>query len=151
MPTIKQIQAPAPNVAGQWGYDAPCTASDVERDIPVLLKQLSPGQTLHVLTGVHGFCGNDAGGVATRDVAFAIEDFQNFYNNNPQLHGNVHIAFHQAPSIKSLESIQTDQERRAAIGVANKDLNDMIRMLQSTAPGGFLLAYCCSAGSPTLR
>jgi hypothetical protein len=148
MPAIKQIQASAANVAGQWGYDAPCSASDVERDIPTLLAQLAAGQTLHVLTGVHGFCLDLAGGLASKDVAFAIEDFQKFYNNNPQLRGRVNIAFHQAPAIKSLESIQTRDHLLAAIAVANKDLNEMIRTLQSTAPGGFLLAYCCSAGSP---
>jgi hypothetical protein len=136
--SLAVIQAIAPNSPGIWGYQGVCSADDVRRDVPVLLSKLAAGQTLHVLTGVHGYCGNLSGGLAGRDASFAIEDFK-------AMSGLQGVALHQAPSIKPEIA-----DKKDAIAAANKDLNDMIRQLQSAHPGVFLLAYCCSAGAPPI-
>ncbi|MEM5373345.1 hypothetical protein V4C53_46485 [Paraburkholderia azotifigens] len=115
------------------------------KDVAAALHQIAAGlegdsNTIHVMSGTHGYCLGQVGAVAKREQKFAEEDR---FLAHPRTADNktVVVAVHDFNTNK----LPAPDYVSAAMSKLNKD----VRMIVAETPGTptFLLAYCCSAGT----
>lgn len=142
MPTLVNITAATPNAVQIWGFHDPCSVRDVAKALETIAAQLrGEGHTIHIMSGTHGYCRGQVGAVATREEKFANEDRalakpKTADGKTVQL--DVHdfnTAGLSGPDPVTAAMSKLNTEMRASVtGDGSKDT--------------FLLAYCCSAGTP---
>lgn len=141
MPELVNITANTPKATQIWGFHGPCTVNDVANAVKTISSGLSgPNNTIHIMSGTHGYCSGKIGAVATREQKFAEEDRQlaegKTSDGKPvQLDvrdfntGNL-----SAPDVVTGAMTNLNSEIRSIVG-------------NNTGNNVFILAYCCSAGT----
>ncbi len=141
MATLVNITRNTPKAVQIWGFHGPCTV----RDVAAALQTISAGltgadHTLHVMSGTHGWCSGKVGAVATREEKFAAEDRALV-----------------APRTQDGKAVAVDVQDFNTAHLAAPDFTtaamaklngDMRRLAAGPGTHTFLLAYCCSAGTP---
>ncbi|MCP3712681.1 hypothetical protein M3I54_38205 [Paraburkholderia sp. CNPSo 3274] len=75
MTTLVNITSSTPDAVQIWGFHDICDVSDVAAALNEIAAGLSgDANTIHVMSGTHGYCGGQVGAVATREQKFAEED-----------------------------------------------------------------------------
>lgn len=141
MATLVNITQKTPNAVQIWGFHDPCTVRDVARALDTIAAGLSgDGNTIHIMSGTHGYCGGQVGAVATRDQRFAQED-RSLASPKTRDNKAVAVAVHDFNNGK----LPAPDYVTAAMAKLNTDM----RAIVTNSPGThtFLLAYCCSAGT----
>jgi hypothetical protein len=141
MATLVNITSKTPNAVQIWGFHDPCTVRDVAAALNKIAAGLSgDGNTIHVMSGTHGYCSGQVGAVATREQKFAAED-RSLANPKTKDNKTVAVAVHDFNTNK----LPAPDYVTAAMSKLNTDM----RTIVTTKPGThtFLLAYCCSAGT----
>ncbi|CAI8913617.1 hypothetical protein RVV18_004339 [Burkholderia ambifaria] len=142
MATLVNITKDTPNAVQIWGFHDRCTVRDVAAALNTIAAGLSgDGHTIHIMSGTHGYCAGQVGAVATRDQRFAAEDralaSPKTKDNRP-----VAVAVHDFNTAK----LPAPDYVTAAMAKLNGDMRAIVQGDAGTAT--FLLAYCCSAGTP---
>ncbi|KUZ44047.1 hypothetical protein WS98_01570 [Burkholderia territorii] len=142
MATLVNITKDTPNAVQIWGFHGPCNVRDVAAALNIIASGLSgDGHTIHIMSGTHGYCGGQVGAVATREQRFAAEDralaSPKTKDNKP-----VALAVHDFNTAK----LPAPDYVTAAMAKLNGDMRAIVQGDPGTAT--FLLAYCCSAGTP---
>lgn len=141
MATLVNI-SPSKEAVQIWGFHDPCTVRDVAAALNKIAAGLSgDGNTIHVMSGTHGYCSGQVGAVASREQKFAAED-RSLANPKTKDSKTVAVAVHDFNTNK----LPAPDYVTAAMSKLNTD----IRTIVTSNPGGkhtFLLAYCCSAGT----
>ncbi len=134
------ITQATPKAVQIWGYTAPCTVRDIAASVNTIAAGLTgAGHEIHIMSGTHGYCGDMAGAVATREQKFAVED-RALANPKTKDGKPVALVVHDFntgglgpdPVTKALSKLNGDM--RGIVGSRDASLVT------------FLLAYCCSAG-----
>ena len=146
MAKLVNITAQTPNAVQIWGFHDPCTVRDIANALVTIGAGLTgANNTIHIMSGTHGYCSGQVGAVATREQKFAAEDRSL-----------------SAPKTKDGKPIKVDvhdfnngalnQPGVDIVTAAMAKLNQDIRSIVSANPGNnvFILAYCCSAGTEQL-
>jgi hypothetical protein len=140
MATLVNLTSSTPKAVQIWGFHDPCSVRDVAAAIDKIAAGLNgPGHEIHIMSGTHGYCGNGAGAVATREQKFAAED-RSLAHPKTKDGQAVTLVVHDFntggmdidPVTKALAKLNTDM--RGIVGSRDASLVT------------FLLAYCCSAG-----
>lgn len=141
MATLVNLSPKTPNAVQIWGFHDPCTVRDVASALNNIAAELSgDGNTIHIMSGTHGYCGGQVGAVATRDQRFAQED-RSLASPKTRDNKAVAVVVHDFNNGK----LSAPDYVTAAMSKLNSDM----RAIVTNSPGThtFLLAYCCSAGT----
>jgi len=141
MATLVNITAKTPTAVQIWGFHDPCNVRDVAAALNTIAAGLSgDGNTIHIMSGTHGYCSGAVGAVATRDQRFAQED-RGLASPKTRDNKPVALAVHDF----NTGNLPGPDHVTAALSKLNGDM----RALVASTPGTntFLLAYCCSAGT----
>ncbi|WP_404340181.1 hypothetical protein [Pseudoalteromonas mariniglutinosa] len=142
MPKLVNITESTPSAVQIWGFHGPCNVNDVAKALSTIALTLKgPDQTIHIMSGTHGYCKGKVGAVATREQKFAEQDralvapkTADGYSVNLAVHDfNTATLNEVDPITAALSKLNTDM--RAIVGNNDNGKNT------------FLLAYCCSAGT----
>lgn len=140
MASLVNLTSKTPAAVQIWGFHDPCNVRDVAAAVDTIAAGLSgPGHEIHIMSGTHGYCGQGAGAVATREQKFADED-RALAHPKTRDGQSVALVVHDFntggmdvdPVTSALAKLNTDM--RGIVGGRDASLVT------------FLLAYCCSAG-----
>ncbi|MEM5312612.1 hypothetical protein [Paraburkholderia sp. JHI869] len=141
MAELVRITSDTPGTIQIWGFHGKCNVNDVA----AALHQIATGlegddNTIHVMSGTHGYCAGRVGAVATREQRFAEEDRSLVH---PRTADNkiIVVAVHDFNTNK----LPAPDYVSAAMSKLNKDMRTIVAETPGTPT--FLLAYCCSAGT----
>jgi hypothetical protein len=141
MATLVNITSKTPTAVQIWGFHDPCTVKDVAAALNKIASGLSgDNNTIHVMSGTHGYCSGKVGAVASREQKFAKEDRA---LATPKTKDNKTVAI-------DVQDFNTGKlPAPDYVTAAMAKLNTDMRNIVTTQPGKhtFLLAYCCSAGT----
>jgi hypothetical protein len=142
MTTLVNITRKTPHAVQIWGFHDPCDVDDVAAALNTIAAGLSgDGHTIHVMSGTHGYCKGQVGAVATREQKFAQED-RSLASPKTKDNKAVAIVVHDFNTGK----LPAPDYVTAAMAKLNADMRAIVGSNPGTAT--FLLAYCCSAGTP---
>jgi hypothetical protein len=142
MPTLVNITQKTPNAVQIWGFNGSCTVRDVAAALNTIAAGLSgDGHTIHIMSGTHGYCHGQVGAVATREQKFAQED-RSLASPKTKENKAVAVAVHDF----NTGTLTAPDYVTAAMSKLNSDMRSIVANNQGT--NTFLLAYCCSAGTP---
>lgn len=146
MATLVNITKDTPNAVQIWGFHDPCSVTDVAAALNTIAAGLSgDGHTIHIMSGTHGYCAGQVGAVATRDQRFAAED-QALASPKTTDGKPVAVAVHDFVHDFNTAKLPAPDYVTAALAKLNGDMRAIVQRDAGTAT--FLLAYCCSAGTP---
>lgn len=140
MATLVNLTSATPKAVQIWGFHDPCNVHDVAAAVDTIAAGLTgAGHEIHIMSGTHGYCGDMAGAVATREQKFANED-RSLAHPKTKDGKAVTLVVHDFntgglgpdPVTKALSKLNGDMRNI----VGNRDASLVT----------FLLAYCCSAG-----
>lgn len=137
MATLVNITPKAPNAVAIWGFYGPCNVKDVVAALNTIAAGLSGnGHTIHIMSGTHGHCSGRVGAIATREEKFLEEDRS--------------LASPKTKDNKAVALVVHDFNTGGSEAVAFPNLNAVTQTIGRSNPdtATFLLAYCCSAGTP---
>ncbi|MEX3639511.1 hypothetical protein [Paraburkholderia sp. BR14320] len=145
MATLVNITSGTPDAVQIWGFYDLCGVNDVAAALNTIAAGLSgDGNTIHVMSGTHGYCSGRVGAVATREQRFAEEDR---VLAHPMTKDNnaVAVVVHDF----NTDKLPAPDYVSAAMAKLNADIRSIVRT--DTGNHVFLLAYCCSAGTEWIR
>jgi len=139
MATLVNITKNTPKAIQIWGFHDACTVNDVEKALETISKKMQESNnTIHIMSGTHGYCSGKVGAVATREEKFAEQD-RKLVLKNEKVKVKVHD-FNNG-NVDSKPDIITN-----VMTLLNKTIKDIVKK-NSNSTHTFLLAYCCSAGT----
>lgn len=142
MATLVNITQKTPEAVQIWGFHDPCSVKDVAAALNTIAAELSgDGHTIHIMSGTHGYCRGQVGAVATREQKFAQED-RGLASPKTKDNKAVALAVHDF----NTGALPAPDYVTAAMAKLNADMRTIVGNSAGTAT--FLLAYCCSAGTP---
>ncbi|MGN7872664.1 hypothetical protein ACTJKJ_03730 [Roseateles sp. 22389] len=148
MPTLVNITAATPTGVQIWGFHGRCTVDHVAKAVETIAAGLrGEGHTIHIMSGTHGRCKGQVGAVAKREEKFAVED-RALANPTTADGKTVRLDVHD---FNTADLSDPDLSDVGPDGVAMHKLNAEIAASKTGADSNntFLLAYCCSAGTPS--
>jgi hypothetical protein len=130
-----------PTAVQFWGFHGPCTVKDVADGLKSIAQGLKgDGNTIHVMSGTHGYCSGQVGAVATREQKFADED-RKLVAPTTSDGKAVQVAVHDF----NTATLPAPDYVTAAMAKLNTDIRSIVGGTPGTST--FLLAYCCSGGT----
>jgi hypothetical protein len=140
-PTLVKITAKTATKAHIWGWHGRGDNDDVAVALARIAAELSGADnTIHVMSGTHGFCADQIGAVANREKRFAAEDRALAAPKTKDRHP-VKVIVHDFNTGK----LAAPDPVTAAMAKLNSDMRKIVTGSKGTHT--FLLAYCCSAGT----
>jgi len=142
MATLVNLTSSTPKAVQIWGFYDPCTVRDVAAATNTIAAGMSgAGHEIHIMSGTHGYCSGKVGAVATREEKFANED-RALASPKTKDGQSVTLVVHDF----NTGGLGPDPVTQA-MAKLNGDMRNIVGNHDASLVT-FLLAYCCSAGTP---